>query len=331
MRYALLFLFLCSASVYAQHTFSIVAIDAATGEVGSAGATCLRGDLLTRGAMIISQLAPGKGAINAQATVCIPNTNAQNGRDNLLSGMDAQNVLKQLLINDACSFGDTSTRQYGIVSIDAQNKISVASFTGKGCMAYANHITGENYSIQGNILLGQKVLDSIEARFKRAKGSLAFRLMEALQGAKMVGADSRCAPLGTSSQSAFVRVAKPGDKEDEPSFELAVYDMEDGIEPIDSLQRLFNETVVSAPDNYAAPAVLLYPNPTEQTLHLRFAEIPSNTLLHISDVLGKTILQQEAAPEYETSLSLASLPAGFYRLSIYRDGIVTRVLQLIRQ
>ncbi len=67
-----------------------------------------------------------------------------------------------------------------------------AAYTGQNCVNYKNHITGRNYSIQGNILLGQQILDSMEARFLRAEGELACRLMEALQGAKVVGADTRC-------------------------------------------------------------------------------------------------------------------------------------------
>lgn len=328
MRIASLFLLLLCSSAFAQHTFSIVAIDAATGEIGSAGATCLRGDIFTRGAMIISQLAPGKGAINAQATVCIPNSNAENGRDNLLKGLDAKAVLAELLLKDACSSGDTSTRQYGIVSIDEKKNITVASYTGKGCMAYANHITGENYSIQGNILLGKKVLDSIETRFKRARGTLAMRLMQALQGANMVGADSRCAPDGTSSKSAFVRVAKPGDEPDAPSFELAVWDMDDNIEPIDSLQHLFNETVVSAPQEYQATPLLLYPNPATHAITLRFGVLPTeNTSLRILDLLGNTMMALDAKAEYETTIPLLQLPAGFYRLGIYHNNSPTAMLK----
>ena len=71
-----------------------------------------------------------------------------------------------------------------------------------------------NYSIQGNILLGAEILDSMEARFLAATGPLSDRLMACLQGANVPGADSRCLANGTSSLSAFVRVAKPGDADD---------------------------------------------------------------------------------------------------------------------
>jgi len=78
MRYitALALIFTLSQCLYAQHTFSIVAVDTITNEVGSAGATCLDSDNCTGcNAIIISGLAPGRGAVNAQAQVCFPNIN----------------------------------------------------------------------------------------------------------------------------------------------------------------------------------------------------------------------------------------------------------------
>ena len=78
-------------------------------------------------------------------------------------------------------------------------------------MDYKNHIVGPNYAIQGNILSGQAILDSMEARFLATPGPLADKLMAALQGANVPGADTRCLANGTSSLSAFLRVAKPND------------------------------------------------------------------------------------------------------------------------
>ena len=66
-----------------------------------------------------------------------------------------------------------------------------------------NHILGPNYAIQGNILLGQQILDSMEYYFLNTSGCLPERLMAAMNGAKVVGADTRCMVEGTSSLSAF--------------------------------------------------------------------------------------------------------------------------------
>ena len=90
-------------------------------------------------------------------------------------------------------------------------------------------------------MLGQKVLDSMESRFLKEPGDLACKLMAALQGANMVGADSRCGPNGTSSLFAFVKVAQPTDTFGNPSFNVSVRTAENArIEPIDSLQLKFD-------------------------------------------------------------------------------------------
>ena len=116
-----------------------------------------------------------------------------------------------------------------------------AAYTGTSTDNYKNHITGDNYAIQGNILLGQEVLDSMEARFLNESGDLSCKLMAALQGANMVGADTRCTSYGTSSLFAFVKVAQPSDIFGSPSFNISVRTHSNSsIEPIDSLQILFD-------------------------------------------------------------------------------------------
>lgn len=174
---------------HAQHTFSIVAIDSITGEIGSAGATC--GDSIvwpgTPGAKIISDVIPGKGAIHTQSYYLAANqTNAHN---RMIAGDSPQQIIGWLIAND--NEGDPSIRQYGIVDYNGGHPRS-AAHTGAGCFDYKNHLLGKNYSIQGNILIGRQVLDSMESRFNKTKGSLADKLMAAMQGAKIIGADSRC-------------------------------------------------------------------------------------------------------------------------------------------
>ncbi|NNE28487.1 MAG: DUF1028 domain-containing protein, partial [Saprospiraceae bacterium] len=203
----LIFSFFCLLlPLGAQHTFSIVAIDVETGKVGSAGATCLTSADCggCGGAVIISDLVPGKGAINAQATVCIPNTNLNNGIQQLTNGADATSTLSWLIANDACQFGNSTNRQYGIVSLDPMGMVDAKGYTGISCLAEAGHRVGPNYSIQGNILIGEHVLDSMEANFLNASGSLEEKLMAAMQGANIPGADSRCLLDGISSKSSFL-------------------------------------------------------------------------------------------------------------------------------
>ena len=269
--FSLLFVFnLLLSQTYAQHTFSIVAVDPATGEVGSAGATCLTSADCggCGGAVIISDLVPGIGAINAQATVCIPNSNLNIGINRMKQGDTAQEILDFLINNDACIFGNTTNRQYGIARlIEATNDSEAVGYTGSNALDAANHLASDQYAIQGNILIANHVLDSMEARFLRAEGSLAIRLMEALQGANIPGADSRCLNDGISSKSSFLRVAKPDDPENAFYLDLIVEATLPGVDPIDSLQSLFDASGVILSSTVPHRLnVQLYPNPANNYL-----------------------------------------------------------------
>lgn len=216
----------------AQDTFSIVAIDTLTGEIGSAGASCLDARAIEGGAAIISDLLPGVGAVHTQSYYLAGNQQA--AQRWLRAGISAQALLDSVVAGDA--EGDPSRRQYGVLTVDSSGQVAVAAYTGDSCLAWHGHRTGATYSVQGNILLGPQVLDSMEVRFRRSEGSLPERLMAALQGANIPGADSRCLEEGVSSQSAFLRVARPTDSAMDIHLELIVDRTEEGEEPIDVLQ-----------------------------------------------------------------------------------------------
>jgi uncharacterized Ntn-hydrolase superfamily protein len=260
----LLLALLASNFLLGQHTFSVVAVDPSTGEVGSAGATCLSSSDCggCGGAIVISGIAPGRGAINAQASVCLPNSNLNFGLNQLLQGMSAPAALAAVLAVDPCNSGDTTNRQYGIVDLDSAMNARVASYTGSAALSYANHRTGATYSIQGNILLGPEVLDSLENAFNREQGPLCEKLMAAMLAARIPGADSRCLTNGTSSKSAFIRVAKPNDVLNSLWMDLNVPQVPSGMEPIDSLYSLFQAFKTL---NSTAPGdkqeMLVFPNP----------------------------------------------------------------------
>ena len=147
-------------------------------------------------------------------------------------------IVDWLVANDVQS--SPQFRQYGIVSM-VNGSPQAAAYTGTSTDDYKNHIIGANYAIQGNILLGQQVLDSMETRFLNEKGDLSCKLMAALQGANIIGADIRCSVNGTSSLFAFVKVAQPTDTFGSPSFNISVRThANSNIEPIDSLQIIFD-------------------------------------------------------------------------------------------
>jgi len=253
----------------AQDTFSIVAVDTATGEVGSAGATCLDENLEGVSAVIISDLVPGRGAIHTQSF-----WNAANqlgARQRMESGDSPSEIITWLLSND--EGGNPAIRQYGIADISPNGSPRSAAFTGQDCFDAKGHRTGLDYAIQGNILLNEAVLDSMEARFLATAGEpLPIRLMAAMQGANVAGADSRCLDEGVSSRSAFLRVAKPGDPSDAPTLDLRVDATPFGVEPIDELQDEFDQwltTSVDHPHGNEELQVQIFPNPPGETFSLR--------------------------------------------------------------
>ena len=295
-------------SIQAQDTFSIVAIDTATGEVGSAGASCVF--IAGQGVRILSDVHPGIGAIHTQAYYLSAN---QNYARNLMNqGLSPQQIIDSLVANDAQ--GNPSKRQYGIVDF-RDGTVSTAAFTGDNCDDYKNHITGPNYSIQGNILLGQQILDSMEARFLRAEGELACKLMEALQGAKVVGADTRCLPDGISSIGAFLRVAQPDDDADDLYLDYNIPIADAGIDPIDSLQTLIDEwggcLAIGVPEQESKVLASLFPNPVSDILTIEFEELQSGEL-SISNQLGQVVLIEKISSQTQVYFNLSPFPSGLY-------------------
>ncbi len=323
MRLKILFtgiILICINSLKAQDTFSILAFDSLSGEVGAAGASCV--DLFQVPGYsnhFIAELFPGEGAIATQASY-LP-VNQINARNQFLAGDSPSQLITWLQANDAQSATDAQTRQYGVVRMNTGYPQS-AAFTGTNCMNYKNHITGPNYSIQGNILLGQQVLDSMEARFKREKGDLACKLMAAMQGAKMVGADSRCASNGSSSLFAFLKVTLPTDTFGFPSFLISLKTSANaGIEPIDSLQNLFDAQKSCTLNLVGLPAkekheanVWVYPNPASNTLNIQLIGSSSSAHFLIRDVWGKLVA--DSTFENQINLSTVYWSRGVYFVEI---------------
>ena len=230
------FALFCTLASTAQDTFSIVAVDVATGQVGSAGATCLDDTQIEGGALIISDVIPDVGAIHTQSYWVPANQNAAHEQvvDN---GLSPEELMQWLEENDVQ--GNPAIRQYGMADL-VTGEARAAAFTGDNCMDWKGHIVGPDYAIQGNILLREEILTQMEAGFLETEGTLAEKLMAALQGANVAGADTRCLDEGVSSRSAFLRVAYPGDDPDALTLDLVVSLSPFGVEPIDVLQEEFN-------------------------------------------------------------------------------------------
>lgn len=222
----------------ANATFSIVAVDPQTGEIGSAGATCIGQE---NGAIVISDIVLGQGVIHTQS-FWSP-TNQNNAKARMLMGERPQEIMDWLANNTNDVSNNSSQRQYLAVDLIEDNQNS-AAFTGPACFSEFHQVTGQNYAIAGNILLSTSVVTDMETAFLNNKGSLSDKLMAALQAAKRVGADSRCSDFEISSASAFLRVARPCDIDASYGnlpLDINVWVESDIFEPIDELQKQYDD------------------------------------------------------------------------------------------
>jgi uncharacterized Ntn-hydrolase superfamily protein len=172
-------------------TFSIVARSAD----GESWGVAVASKFLAVGSAVPAAVA-GVGAIATQADANV----AYKGQAlaHLDDGATASVALQRLLEDDQ----GRDHRQVGIVDVDG----GAASHTGHACLDWAGSITGEGYAIQGNILVGEEVVDAMEAAWKASAedAPLAHRLLDALAAGDAAGGDSR------GRQSAALLVVREG-------------------------------------------------------------------------------------------------------------------------
>jgi uncharacterized Ntn-hydrolase superfamily protein len=181
----------CSSTLWGQNvaTFSIVARDSVTGELGVAVASRF---------FAVGTVVPwARADVGAVATQAFANTSfGWRGLDLLQMGKRPEEVLKELLSNDT----DLERRQIGIVAADG----SSVTYSGKECLPWAGGRHGRNYAVQGNILAGEAVVAGMEQAFLSTKGTLAERMYGALIAGDRNGGDAR------GKQSAALIVVKKG-------------------------------------------------------------------------------------------------------------------------
>jgi hypothetical protein len=146
--------------------------------------------------------------------------------------------------------------------------------------------------------------------------------MAALQGANIVGADSRCASNGTSSLFAFIKVAQPDDSFGNPSFVQSVRTRDgDGIEPIDSLQVLFDNVyncVVLGVDQeeHFDNHFKVYPSPFKDRISIQNLS-EDEYELEVIDATGNIILKTTI--EERLDIDGSSYPSGLYFIKMSRE------------
>jgi uncharacterized Ntn-hydrolase superfamily protein len=165
-----------SAPAPLAHTYSIVARDPATGEMGVA----VQSHYFSVGP-IVPWAEAGIGAIATQSLVLVDY--GPNGLELLRAGRTAREALDSLLRADS----NPDVRQVAIV--DAHG--NVAAHTGAKCIPDAGHKTGSQYSCQANLMANERVWPAMSAAFEKAEGDLAERMLQALEAAEQAGGDIR--------------------------------------------------------------------------------------------------------------------------------------------
>lgn len=202
-------------------TFSIVAIDPQSGDLGVAVAS----RYFSVGSVVPWAMA-GVGAVATQANVNVGY--GQQAIDLLRKGLTAQQVLKKLLEDD--KFEGKDGRQVAIV--DAKG--NVAAYTGPNAPNWAGDRQGKSWSAQGNILTGAQVPEAMGKAFEATQGELAEKLYAALKAGDAAGGDSR----GRQSASMLV-VRKLGGRNINNDRYIYI-NVDDNPDPFTELRRLLD-------------------------------------------------------------------------------------------
>jgi uncharacterized Ntn-hydrolase superfamily protein len=206
-----------SSSLRPVHTYSIVARDPATGELGVA----VQSHWFSVGP-IVAWAEAGVGAVATQSFV--DPSYGKNGLELMRAGKSAPDTLKELLAKDEAR----DVRQ--VAMIDAQGRVD--AWTGKNDIQAAGHIVSKDFSVQANLMLNDKVWPAMARAFQSTKGDLAERMLAALDAAEAAGGDIR----GRQSAALIVVTGKPtGQAWKDRTFDLRV---DDSPQPLKELRRL---------------------------------------------------------------------------------------------
>jgi uncharacterized Ntn-hydrolase superfamily protein len=208
----------------AEHTvatWSIIARDPATGQIGIAVQS-----RAFRAGRTVPYAEPGVGLVATQAGAA--NTNyGKKAMTWLKEGMSPQAIVDRLVKEDPTPGG----RQ--VTVIDNQGRIAV--YTGPNCGVWAGHLIGDQFSAQGNILAGPKVVEATFHAYKEGRGDFADRLLTALEAGQAAGGDAR----GMQAGAVWVIEAQPDPNGSERHRGVDIR-VDDSPEPFKELRRLLN-------------------------------------------------------------------------------------------
>ena len=200
------------------HTYSIVARDAKTGEMGVG----VQSHYFSVGS-VVSWGESGVGVVATQSLVNV--SFGLRGLELLKQGKSPREALDMLLAADERS----DVRQVAI--LDVQGRI--AAHTGSKCIIHAGHIEGNNYSVQANMMLTDKVWSTMSKAFETHENlPLPERIVKTLASAEFVGGDIR------GKQSAALLIVAGKEAENKWEDKLIDLRVEDHGHPVEELSRL---------------------------------------------------------------------------------------------
>ena len=214
----------------AHATWSIIAVDPRTGEVGSVGASC------NPSVVGIANIVPGQGVLVVQAK---PNGGAKRlGLEMLSNGANPEEIIAALA-DPSFDTGFQET-QYGVVALGFDQ--AATAFTGDETSGWHGDVQGDQVSVQGNFLAGPEVVNNALAAFQAdAEAPLADRLMAALEAGSAAGGDRRCGEQ--TALSAFLMVAQPTDDPNSAGFGIVIPSQEaGGANPVTLLREQYEQS-----------------------------------------------------------------------------------------
>ena len=251
-------------------TFSLCAIDPATGQSGASVTT--RVPFVGRA---VPHVRAGIGAVCTQASTMVEY--GPRGLDLMAKGVEPSAAIAQLLSDDQ----QRESRQLGMIDMKGRS----AAHTGKGNNFWAGSKQGKTYTIQANIMVGPEVVEAVAATFEATEGTgmpLAERMILAMEAGQLKGGDRRWGSL----QSAAIKIADPNDPGRGGDYIALAIEVGEHAEPVGEVKRIYYTTQrrlgyrtfsnISGPDvielkrmlhalGYFRPTLSAFPDPPPST------------------------------------------------------------------
>ena len=207
-------------------TFSLCAIDPATGQSGAAVTT--RVPFVGRA---VPHVRAGIGAVCTQASTVVEY--GPRGLDLMAKGVAPSAAIAQLLSDDQ----QRESRQLGMIDMQGRS----AAHTGKNNGNWAGSRQGLHYTVQANIMVGPEVIDAVASTFEATEGTgmaLAERMILAMEAGQSKGGDRRFGNL----QSAAIKVADPNDPGRGGDHITLAIEVGEHPEPVGEMKRIYYTT-----------------------------------------------------------------------------------------